>query len=776
LTDHADRDTVMKFGTQYEYFKDSATVLRLLEKYYICMEETKLDIEQHVKTLRELREACFKVYGEKAAISVITTKALAEACSKSQEHWYVAIFFALRSQGKGLVNHLSRYESIRYFESVSQHSNVVSIQVIERCKRMVKELYIKQITSTKVSTTLTKETIEKAETLLYEQYLSSRKQHEYTQTKTLKQLQQLISIYHRQQKTELIHKELRSLILDVVITVRTTEEMVHVAEFLASIFLSYELRREALEIIHQLKLQAIYQAAPKTSPFHGATIGRSSFAFIAAFEHHMRSDHTLSIAHNIAELVAEHLFYERFVRSIKAKAKLQQVFVHAARLRHILVRNNRFEDFVLIETQLVEFFATTEAAVSKAVSPTALTAFINVITKYAAEHPNVHFKSFVVAASYAAVDQLRVLLKQNKDQEALDLATCTFQFLMAHEGLDDPTEIRLGFQLCLMTAGKGEFSFKSSSPEVQSEMLALSQQILAEVFDICRSNNINIARAQLSELNELISLVGEHKDYRRLTWLLNTLWTSREGQSTWPQETILDLGFRLVQGEFSAGNHKSAIRLCEDLVYNIKRVHGPKYARLYSYWNLLAELYTGRANQLLAEAAKQEPGTKKVSEQSALHYLRKAVEIHSTALKHLVDGDAADSGDDDDEYQTVTSFTSTGSNGVNDTSNGVNGHAAHEHRHARNFPSHDEELEIVRRHLRLLKLSVQRAGGFLHPAREYESLTKRVSIHYGEELKLKDVEWNAGKWKVDGMPLGQAESQKQDGAFSLPTRWDIHVG
>ena len=639
---------------------------------------------------------------------------------------------------------------------------------------MIKELYIKQITSTKTSTSLTKETVEKAETLVFEQYMSSRKQHEYTQTKTLKQLQQLIAIYHRQQKTELIVKELKSLIVDVVINIKTTEERVYVAESLASIFISYELRRQALEIVRHLKLQAIYHAAPKTSAFHGTTIGQSSFAFIAAFEYHIRSDHTLSIAHKIAELTAEHLFYERFVRSIKSKAKLQQVFVHAARLRHILVRNSRFEDFNIIETQLVDFFAASEVAVSKAVNRATLKIFVNVITKYAAEHPNVHFKSFVVAASYAAVDQLRVLLKQNKDQEALDLATCTFKFLMAHEGLDDPTEIRLGFQLCLMTAGRGDFAVKSSSPKVQGEMMALSQQILAEVFDICKNNHINIARAQLSELNELISLIGEHKDYTRLSWLLNTLWTSREGQSSWPQDTIIDLGLRLVQAEFSSGNYKTAMRLCEDIVYNIKRVHGVKNPRLYSYWNLLAELYTGYANHMLAEASKQEPASKKVSEHTALVHFRKAVDIHLTALQQLVDGDSFDSGDDDD-YEMISSFHSK------DTPI-ANGHGAKgakhsgDHKHVRSFQTREEELEIVRRHLRLLKLALQRAGGFHKPQHEYERVTQRVSSHYGEDLKLKDLEWSAAKWKVDGLPLGQAEEKKQDGVFRLPARWEVHVG
>ena len=80
---------MIKFGTQYEYFANATTVQSLLEKYYTAMEETKLDVVQHVKILKELREACFKSYGEKTVVSIITTKALAEACAKSQEYWSV---------------------------------------------------------------------------------------------------------------------------------------------------------------------------------------------------------------------------------------------------------------------------------------------------------------------------------------------------------------------------------------------------------------------------------------------------------------------------------------------------------------------------------------------------------------------------------------------------------------------------------------------------------------------------------------------------------------
>ncbi len=79
---------------------------------------------------------------------------------------------------------------------------------------------------------------------------------------------------------------------------------------------------------------------------------------------------------------------------------------------------------------------------------------------------------------------------------------------------DDETEISLGFQLCLVMTDRGEHRAKDKA--VHDAMLELSRQILGEVFDICKASNINLSKCQPSELDELISVVGEQRDYKRL--------------------------------------------------------------------------------------------------------------------------------------------------------------------------------------------------------------------------------------------------------------------
>ena len=123
-------------------------------------------------------------------------------------------------------------------------------------------------------------------------------------------------------------------------------------------------------------------------------------------------------------------------------------------------------------------------------------------------------KKFIAYSGYAALVEIRSLIAQSKHREAIDLTRCTYKFLMAHEGLDDPTEISIGFQLCLIMANRGEHVTKDKA--THDAMLELSQKILGEVFDICKASKIDLTKCQLSELDDLISVVGEQRDYKRL--------------------------------------------------------------------------------------------------------------------------------------------------------------------------------------------------------------------------------------------------------------------
>lgn len=807
--------TFHKVGKDYEFFKESTEVQRILEKYYKSIEETKIDIGERIKNLKEIRDTCIKHYGESSSVTLVATTTLAETCVRSEKH---------------------KFEAVSYYEHVLKHSKSISSETVTRSQNILRSLYIKQITTSSSSQTQSREVVQRATSMLHERYTEIRNTHSVTSEITLTHLKDLVAMYQKEGHQELAIKELKSVLIEIVTNVHNAKEQTYAAEFLSSVFVTSGYRSQAFELIHEIKLQMIYKSTTNVSK-HGFDVtkaGRSAFAFLTTFEYHIRADYSLSIAYIMSELVAEYLFYERFVECIRTNSKLQTLFIHAARLRRILQHNERIGDFGLVQSQLIDYFAATETQVAQRTSREAITLFVSNVLQYVSERANVHFKSFVIASSYAAVSQLRGLLQQKKHREALEVATCTYYFLMAHEGLDDPTEITLGFQLALLMAGREEGVSKSTDPQVQKSMMDLSRTILGTVFDICKNNNINIARVKLVELNELVSLVGETGDYNRLQWLLHTLWISRDGQTTWPQEVSLELGKRLVEVEFSLGKPSPAIRLCEDIVYNVRRVNGARHPRTLSFYTLLASLYTSLAKQY--QSIQGDSNQKKQNEELAKTYYRKAVNVHEDVIKLLVDNSLDNSDDEDDlesELETgdaisivasgpgqLTSQVSSGSrptslhatgrptssssfsprraltrlfssssghhgSGVNGTTSSSHTHQnttitttttngqIHTHSHSHStFANRTEELELIRTHLRLLKLALQRYGGWTKPMSQFERLTSNITAQYGqEELKLKEGEATPSKWKIESFGHGKAEAEY--GAFHTPQKWVI---
>jgi len=102
-------------------------------------------------------------------------------------------------------------------------------------------------------------------------------------------------------------------------------------------------------------------------------------------------------------------------------------------------------------------------------------------------------------------------------------------------------------------------------------------------------------------------------------WLLDILWSSREVQKKWETDTIIAIGHRFVQARYLNEDHRSrAIRLCEDISYNLCRVWGSLDPKTLEMSDLLSELYTSMG-----------------------HY-REAQGVHENILRLVVEGDDGD--------------------------------------------------------------------------------------------------------------------------------------
>jgi len=728
--------TFCKYGLQYKYFEKIEEVKILIEHYYRSIEESKIEVSEYVAILKELHVACIKYYSESSVISINVTVMLAEVCRRSEKH---------------------QYEAISYYELIMKHSSTVSKEVIKRTQTSLKTLYVKQITSTSNSTTITKETVERATTLIYQRYQEVRSEYSCTHELVLTHLKELVMLYHKQSKLELAIKELKSVIIECITKVSSAKEMMEAATTIAAIYISCGLFTTGVELIRELKLQIIYKVTDNCSRFgfNVISVGRACFAFIAAFEYHLRAIYTVTLTMYMSDLVAEYLFYERFTQYIKVKAQLEQVIICAGRLRQILQRTHRIVDFEITERKVIDYFFTSETTVVKVSSRATVRVFVGIMLAYFSTHTG--FKSWTAAAGHAALTDIRVSLNNHRYQEAYELGLCTYKFLMAHQGLDDPTEITLGFQLCLTMAcrNKATHNAKPKDATLAKAMNDLSREILGEVFHICQEFEFDIATCQLSELNDLIILIGEQKDYKRLVWLLELLWNSREGQTRWPPGTTLYLGKRLVQAQFEAGNAAAAIRLCEDIVYNVRRVHGLRHHHTLSFHALLASMYTSLALKYRNEATKEGAKNKKHAEELARVYFRKAIQVHEEVLKLIVASaeDISDYDSDDDDYSHAGS-------GGGQISTGFA------------WESKEQELLYVRTHIRRLQLALQRYGGWVKPVKNYEKLTSQVWDRYGNGgLKMGQEQALASKWKVDGYGNGKAEGDVKEDEFRVPEIW-----
>ncbi|KAF3764985.1 hypothetical protein M406DRAFT_346810 [Cryphonectria parasitica EP155] len=774
--------TFCKLGTSCAFFKEATVVQQILEKYYKAIEETEVEISEHLEILKEIRQACLQYFGESSSISVFVTLHLAEVYQRSEKY---------------------QYEAISYYEHILKHSKTVSKTVVERSQSTLRSLYVKQVTSSTESKTVTKETLEKATEMSYSQYLEIKKVHSVTHHATLTQLKELVMLYKRQSKTTTALTEMRSLVVECLSKTTSSQELIETAKYVAEMYVSCGYASHAHVLVHELKLQLIYKIASKSCGFDITRVDiHGCFAFVATLEWSLRSDLTLTIASFMTELLAESLFYERFSASIKAKDQMHVVLMRAARLQNMLSRLHRHKDFDLIETSLVDYFVSVETRIAKSCSKNAVRAFLVVLLARFSAHPGELTQDTMTSrAGRAAVDELRSLLQKDKFREAIELARATYLFLMAHEGLDDPTEISLGFQICQLMAGHDDQG-------LQKEMLSLAAQTLGEVLEICKTHGIDLVRCQWTEINNLISLLGELNDLPRLQWLLNTLWQSRDGQYEWGHDVMLALGLRLVQVSFTSAktdaDRKNAIRLAEDLAYNVRRVHGARHQRTLEIMSLLASLYTSTAQHYHHQAAPPsssgaEPSgsagagadSRKRAADMAKLYFKKAAVVHEDLLKLLVDSEAGAHEDASDSDSVTSSSTTTAvrrrvsSRRASRVSSPVllrkaSSHAAlrHSHRPSPASITREQEVQAVKTHLRLLKMALQRFGSWAGPAGEYERLTTRVWRAYSAELSavgVKEEQVLSTRWKLDGFGQGKAEGRVEEGAFAEPRDWRVCV-
>lgn len=723
---------VNKTKSQKE-FSDAVFVQNLYDRYSQSLEATQVDQQTIFKITEEFAATSKAQFGAESAVAfqaISTLTQVSETLAKSDSKYESKQLQLIQEQLQHTAKDSAESRSLR-----SQKTNIFRRRFVEQ----------KDVSS---------ETLNEARSLFTEELNESRSSHGYAHESTLNSLREVTMLDFRQKKTEEAMKSINVAVSEISSSETVSQEQaMQSAQSIAQIFQASQQTERAQELIQDLRMQIIAKEkrAGSRSTFDiTQKNGSAALIFLASLEYHMRTDLSLTWSEIFAELQAERMYYANFKKVTSGRSGLDKIVIAAAPLRFFLLKRGRKEQAHSLEQQIVNLFVQRDLSgftlEDKNTSPTV---FITGILDYLGKRKSPDFVRAVIVATNR---NLSKLVGSNKFAAAYDVANVGFKYAQVHKGYEKPGAISMGFELASQLDGRGE----NKCPEegLRKKLLQLSNRIVKEILTICKDQDINLAQVQLTELNELIALLGEQGDWETLESLLTSLWNTREAQRTWPAEALLNLGQRLVCARYLAGHPVKAIRLCEDISYNLRRAHGISHPATLEAFQILSQLYTSAGLSFQKTASGN--GGDKSSAALAADYLKKAVIIEEDILRWFVSEEAGTNDDEDDTAAAILAEHGIKPDSPADES------------------SPDDESKTVDRsaevktHLHLLKLAFQRYGQWPKAYAVYEQLNADVFASYGGALKgAEGVE----KWSAKGFGAGKAESG--EGAFRAPREWDI---
>ena len=714
---------------EHKIFSDVKFVQTLYERFYQCLEETKASWSELYQVSNEYRQTVTAAFGAESTIAVEATLSLAQVAQRSEAH---------------------ASQAITLYEEVSNRSKTVITRTTSSdINQALSSLYVKQLQSSS-SSNMKAETVQRALTMSEGQLQESTRAYGYSHESSLNSLRKLSMLYNRQQKSDVAIKQIITAVSEIVSKEKSSQKQIESAASIASTFRSIEQTSTAQGLVQELHRQICAKDTRHASKwsFDLTESSRASLAFVAALQYNLRKDLNQTFAEIMSDLTLEYIYFQQFHQTLSDNESLTNILLAAAPLRWFLRRNDQQEMINVVEDQAVSLFIKRDAQDLNTQSKESPRIFIIGILDHLGNGRNKNFNRSVILSCN---DSVTKLMKAKKFPEAYDIAHLGFLYASKHDGYNGPRAISMGFKLASLLVGRSSGE-KCQDAALRKKMLELSNRIVKRILEICKTLNINFAQIQLYELSHLSALLGEQEDYETLEWLLTTLWNTRDAQRTWPASILLNLGRRLICARYLANRPVKAIRLAEDIAYNMRRAHGPRAPVTIETYELLAQLYTstGLSYQKDAKTAGL-----------AADFFKKAVGVHEDVLRLVVHehGSLDGQDSDDDELDTAAALLAR---------EGVKPKSAHNTPTPALDSNQIDKSALARKHLHLLKMAYQRLGGWPKAYADYERLNAQIFRVFGAEKEWKGVE-GTEKWDAKGWGSGKAESA--EGSFRGVGEW-----
>ena len=692
-------------------------IMTISERYItVCRYHVKVEYKVLRKLVEEYRELSVRLFGAMAMISISAMIHVATILELREESYYEAVAIY-----EDVIKKLSQLTT-KTTTTTTTTTTTMTVSVSTVRKKLTK-LYV---TITKSSTKCSHETLQRAIALCEERFAELKIELGVWHSATLEVLAELIMLQRRLDTKE-SHAHcvylLRIHFLEIITqTSIAAGNLFSAAITLARMFITCGLQQIGFEMSQKLRRILIVRDLTLDEAFgfmvdHG--IGKSSYVFIVAFEETLRGRKEICYTELRADILVETVLYERFTQVLQVEVKeTETVLFVGAQLRRFLAPRKREHQLKHLDEKLYSIFwnnYSTGVAVKEHVK---WTLYFTLITRMG--ESNSHQHSLVHHACVASDNSVKLFIQESRFEAAYELATALFRFLHSQKAYQDTQHLGYGLKLSLHLASRGGLP-KATEMKLAEQMLQLSKTVIHEVLDACKHHGIDLASLELGDLNELIGLLGEQRNWIELEvitlfslpsgsptqallmhpqqYLLTTIWSSRPtDETTWSETTTLTLARLLIHTRFlhpKPSYHLSAIALAEDIAYNLRRARGSLHPDTVAAYTLLSELYTKQARY------------------------RDSMGVHEEILRLTLCAD-----DDDDGFE-----------GSEDEGEGTR-----------------ERIKgVVGVEVGLLKRAHLRLGGWDKSVKNYVDLFSRLKERFGKDVLLAGAGGEELKgWKVGG--------------------------
>ncbi|KAL2840379.1 hypothetical protein BJX68DRAFT_279038 [Aspergillus pseudodeflectus] len=567
--------TLVRFDEKDGY--DRALLDGLLFKTYngymalLTNSAVKAGYAERQQVASEYQQLCRKVYGPTHPKTRDATLWLAQLCSENDRHTHEAI--SLYQQVLNTHDWVPQAEAAR---ALPDMKDPLAIDI----KHRMAALYLRQ-----------KQSTPEARKLYLEELALAKQSQGLSAPTTLNWLREIARMYassesatSRQQGAQI----LRDHVEEVIHVTANQQLLVDRAQRLAGIYLECGYIDEGNALIDELHQQVIQE----TPVAHRQALDEHRPAvFVAAFEEAFGKRQ--SAREILNEMSREAQVYNNFQQSLSTH-DLMPTLAAGERLYRLQTQQKHTMAAKHTEDQLYQYFCNTLSVGRPIRAKDVVHVFYGMCRR---ESLNEDYDLNIITQTTGLV---RDLCNTSRFEDAAIVTGVFHSFVHLTDGLRTPETVFAALKLCMYL--NGYQTAKCGDEGIAKGMKLESQMLLQEIMTNAKEMPLEFTQLPFDELNDLITVLGEHDMFDDLDNILTELWTSRMIQKTWSTSAVVWIGRRLVETRFCRGNINSATQLGKDICYNLRQVWGNCDPVTLEMTKLLSGLYTASGNYLAAAA------------------------------------------------------------------------------------------------------------------------------------------------------------------------------